>query len=536
MPGAEVKIAIYTSFAVNYLAKARVMANTVRAHNPDIDVVALVADRFPGDITQEDEPFAHIWMVEDYPTENIRSWIFGHNIMELATAIKGWALQRLLALGYDYVMYLDPDCWVLSDPAQIVGILPEGKSVAVVPHTTHPADTDEEIRLIETSSLKHGIYNLGFLLVKNDENGNKLADWWAARLKRYCIDDFEHGLFTDQRWFDLAVGYFNFIEVSRHAGIDVASWNVGQRTVLRRPGGGYTIDGDPLIFYHFSGVGPAGVHRWVREKFAPADPLVAELEFEYERLIEEQGQSSLVKIKPFFDTYPDGRVVKQADRRLHRLRADIAERFPDPYDIRSQDNFRAAAIAAERPSETLHDVLTERSARSISRPGNEEAQRLFDPAHYRLSMDVPLIEENELWAHYLAQAWDATIRPNRYFDPIGYAPHVTNDERTVYPTPLHHYLGKGLGQGISPSWIYDDAWYLLHNPDVHDAVRAGALLCGFEHFVRFGAREGRSSCAFFNEHAYLDHHPDVADAVANGYFSSGEEHYMLHGCAENRLV
>lgn len=89
------------------------------------------------------------------------SWIFRHNIMELSTSIKGWGLERLLATGYDYVMYLDPDCWVLEDPALLISEMSEHCSVAVVPHTTRPADSDEEIRIIETSSLRHGIYNLG---------------------------------------------------------------------------------------------------------------------------------------------------------------------------------------------------------------------------------------------------------------------------------------------------------------------------------------------------------------------------------------
>ncbi len=199
------------------------------------------------------------------------------------------ALNRLLDAKYDYVIYLDPDCWVLEDPATIINALPPDASVGVVPHTTRPADSDEEVRIVETSSLRHGIYNLGFLVVRNDANGRVLAEWWAKRLDKYCIDDFKLGLFTDQRWFDLAVGYFDFIKVIRHHGIDVASWNVGQRVLTRRDNG-YNIDGDPLIFYHFSGVGPEGVHRWVRDKFAPSDPLVAELEFRYERMIADAGR------------------------------------------------------------------------------------------------------------------------------------------------------------------------------------------------------------------------------------------------------
>ncbi len=70
------RIAIYTSFAINYLAKARVLTHTIKALNPKIDVIALVCDRFPEYINSIDEPFDQIWMVEDYPAESIKNWIF----------------------------------------------------------------------------------------------------------------------------------------------------------------------------------------------------------------------------------------------------------------------------------------------------------------------------------------------------------------------------------------------------------------------------------------------------------------------------
>lgn len=527
------KIAIYLSFAINYLAKARVTAETIKKQNPAVDVIALVADRFPAVIMAEDEPFDHIWMVDDYPSENISSWIYRHSIMELATAIKGWALVRLLEMGYDYVIYLDPDCYVLDDPAKIVDILPKQKSVAVVPHTTSPADTDEEIRIIETSSLRHGIFNLGFLLVKNDENGRRLANWWADRLDQYCVDDFKNGLFTDQRWFDLAVGYFDFIHITRHAGIDVASWNVGQRK-LTRDGEKYTIDGDPLIFYHFSGVGPAGVHRWVREKFAPSDPLVAELEFDYERLIDQQGQSKLASVRPYYDHYTDGKLIEKEDRVLYRTRKDLQDKFPNPFDVSREPNFRTVA-RAERSVQLKSDVEPAPTQITHSAPPRD-ARRLFDPNVYSKSSKRDTTDLGELWHHYVSEAWTSQNRPNRYFDPVFYRRFVPDSDRIMFPTPLHHYLQRGLAAGLSPSWIYDEDYYLRRYPDVAAAIRAGHVTCGFEHFSLYGWKEGRSGCAFFNEAKYLAQNADVADALFAGNVTSGEQHFVDFGFIEGRSI
>ena len=391
------KIAIYTSFAINYLAKARVLVRTVKERNSEIDVIAVICDRFSPAVDLTNEQFDQIWMVEDYPAAPIQGWIFRHNIMELSTAVKGWGLTRLLDAGYDYVIYLDPDCWVLQDPAKLVDLLPKGFSVGVVPHTTRAADSDEEIRIVETSSLRHGIYNLGFLLVRNDENGKRLARWWAARLDKYCVDDFTAGLFTDQRWFDLALGYFDFIKIIRHRGIDVASWNVGQRT-LTRDRDGYLIDGDELIFYHFSGVGPAGVHRWVREKFAPADPLAAELEFRYEGMIMECGQTDVEKTIPYFDLYSDGVRVPAAHRALYRSHPDFLQRYGNPYDVSSSPNFRGEADGAGSQSRT-------EAVRTDLGDLDALARRLFDPEFYQRQAHAPENDADRLWAQYIKIAW-----------------------------------------------------------------------------------------------------------------------------------
>jgi hypothetical protein len=342
------RIAVYTSFAVNYLAKARVLFDSIHEISPEIDVFGILADRLPSGHDPASEPFKALWLVEDYGVGNDLGWIFRHSIMELATAPKGWALVRLLEMGYDYVIYLDPDCWVLGDLRELPNLLEPSASVGIVPHTMFPAKTATEIHLIEMSSLRHGIFNLGFLIVKNDENGNLLANWWADRLHEYCIDDCEKGLFTDQRWFDLAVGYFDFIQIIRHNGIDVASWNIGQRTLVKT-NGKYFVNGDPLIFYHFSGVGPAGVHRWVRDIFAPADPVAAELEFRYEALINARGQAELSQVQPFFDHYSDGQIIPRAHRTRFRLAPHLQEAFANPFDVSAPNNARFELTRKDDP-------------------------------------------------------------------------------------------------------------------------------------------------------------------------------------------
>ena len=63
------------------------------------------------------------------------------------------------------------------------------------------------------------------------------------------------GYFVDQRWFDLAPGFLSDLAIVRDPEYNVAYWNLHDRR-LEHGGGGYTVNGRPLAFFHFSGFDP----------------------------------------------------------------------------------------------------------------------------------------------------------------------------------------------------------------------------------------------------------------------------------------
>jgi len=67
----------------------------------------------------------------------------------------------------------------------------------------------------EICSLAHGTYNLGFLAIRNDTNGRRLAEWWNERLLEYCFDDKTNGIFVDQKWCDLVPAMFDGVMIVR---------------------------------------------------------------------------------------------------------------------------------------------------------------------------------------------------------------------------------------------------------------------------------------------------------------------------------
>ncbi|AUN29848.1 calcium-binding protein [Niveispirillum cyanobacteriorum] len=89
----------------------------------------------------------------------------------------------------------------------------------------------------------------------------------------------------------------------------------------------------------------------------------------------------------------------------------------------------------------------------------------------------------------------------------------------------------------------DEAWYLSNNPDIAEAVAAGWISSGADHYARYGQAEGRQPNLLsdnqgkaYSESAYLAANPDIRDAVAKGWFDSGYDHYLAYGRAEGRAA
>ncbi|MFB2936318.1 hypothetical protein ACE1B6_13785 [Aerosakkonemataceae cyanobacterium BLCC-F154] len=83
--------------------------------------------------------------------------------------------------------------------------------------------------------------------------------------------------------------------------------------------------------------------------------------------------------------------------------------------------------------------------------------------------------------------------------------------------------------------VFNESFYLAHNPDVQAAINAGFFSSGLEHFQKFGLTEGRVSVSpFYDENYYLQKNPDVATAVTTGMLSSGLQHFIFVGETEDR--
>lgn len=326
------KIHVYTSAAFNYIPKVRMLFDSLRRHHPEFVLHLALADRVPPGIDLSSEPFDEIMPVEELGIPNVRRWIFCHRIVELATAIKPFALQKLLAReDCEAVLYMDPDTVAFSRLDDVVEELRE-RSIALTPHLTLPERTVEAVMDNEISCLKHGIYNLGFIGVRADAQGRAFAQWWGDRIYRFCRDDIPNGLFTDQRWIDLVPAFFDNCAILRSPRLNVATWNLRRRELDGSLQDGLRVNGEPLGFYHFTGF-DSGAHKAMADKNARGNTTVEALVKWYLDATRELAQDPLARVPWAYGTYSDGTQVQPAQRIIYRDRADLQDAFSDPFDV-----------------------------------------------------------------------------------------------------------------------------------------------------------------------------------------------------------
>ena len=163
------KISVYTSCALNYLPKARVLAESLAGVEPRASLTLCLNDALPDWFDPAAEPFDRIWLPEDLGYD--RGWIFQHNVMELCTAVKGRALKRLIDEDEaDLIVYLDPDVMVCNPLTLIDGYL-GAASIGLVPHILAPEQSEIGVQLTEISVAAHGVYNPGHLLQSEQQDG-----------------------------------------------------------------------------------------------------------------------------------------------------------------------------------------------------------------------------------------------------------------------------------------------------------------------------------------------------------------------------
>ncbi|MCA9068207.1 MAG: hypothetical protein KDA84_04755, partial [Planctomycetaceae bacterium] len=270
------RIAVGTIFAKNYLAQARTLATSFQKWHPEIPLFGLLADECDGHFTPETEPF-HLLKLDQVDLPDLHRLKVQSTRQQLAVLAKPFLIQYLLDRGFQAVLLLDPDVWILNRLDSLLELI-RRHSVVLTPHLLEPPSAKHRLSR-EFNILVSGIYNGGCLGVSDTLTSRQFLGWFQERLLAHCRHAITEGVYYDQRWLDLVPTYFDDVKICCDPGVNIAYWNLPERQ-LERANGTYSVQGQPAKFFHFSGFEPEDserLSRYVVSGMKSQDPVIQQL-------------------------------------------------------------------------------------------------------------------------------------------------------------------------------------------------------------------------------------------------------------------
>jgi len=351
------RTAVCTIASKNYLHYCRTLMDSLQRVHPDWERHLLLVDEIQGAFDPAAEKF-NVVEVARLPLPQPRKFFFRYTIMELNTAVKPWLLDWLLhEKGYDRVVYLDPDIRVYAPLTEIGDAFDAGANMVLTPHLT--GRLDDGRRPTEQDIVQAGAFNLGFIALRRTDAMRDFLRWWQGKLEYACVVDQDAGLFVDQKWMDLAPGMFPGVIILRHEGCNVAYWNLKHRKVTKE-GGGFRVNGQPLKFFHYSGMNPedpspVSKHQ---DRFKLSDLGDAgELARDYCRTVAAHGMAACRTWKYAFGFFTDGAEILDLMRLYYRNHPEIHADFgDDPFQL-SHDYFNRLWRLGREPDAVITTLM-----------------------------------------------------------------------------------------------------------------------------------------------------------------------------------
>ena len=334
------QLTFFTIVAKNYFSYANTLCNSIKNIHPEAEIYIVVSDKINsseyGDFTN-----FNVININQLNLPAFKKFCFRYDIMELSTAIKPYAFRWIFQnTNAENVIYLDPDILVLSRLDRVTEILDGGSSVVITPHIT--SRVDDGLHPDESTMLKVGVFNLGFIAISSSNSGYEVVNWWADRLEKGAVNDLSKGLFTDQKWVDLVPCLFSNVAILRDPGFNVAYWNLHERTISFE-NGNWCANGEPIKFFHFSGIDLKNIEKFSKHqnRYNLSNiGVLKDLYIGYTKKLIENKYQDFIKLPYGFNTSPTGLVIDKQVREYFKKFHDVSgSKINDPYYFYNKDYF-----------------------------------------------------------------------------------------------------------------------------------------------------------------------------------------------------
>jgi glycosyltransferase involved in cell wall biosynthesis len=238
-----------TYFDHRYLTRGLAMMRSLKRWDPGCEIVVLcLTPECHAVLVRLAEPGVRLIPLEDLERTNpdVAATKTSRSTLEYYFTLSGCIVTEVMRTSQDddFVTYVDSDLMFYSS---ILPLYEEmaGASVGLIGHRYH---------WWKRNNLKFGYFNVCWTCFRCDDTGRSAAKWWRDRCIEWCHDYVDGDRFADQKYLDHMYNKFpNVVEI-KHAGANVAPWNVGRHKISVSSDGAFHVDGKwPLIFFHFQG-------------------------------------------------------------------------------------------------------------------------------------------------------------------------------------------------------------------------------------------------------------------------------------------
>lgn len=245
MPNSHLKTRYFcTLFNRNYLLKAVAMMTSLKHHCPQAILFILCMDNQTKEILEKlNYPFVRLIPLAEVENEALLKAKSDRGVAEYCWTLSSNFTHYVLVNHneVDFLTYLDADIYFFSDIEPLFDEIADS-SIAIIEHRFTP-------RL--QNQIVNGRFCVEWVSFRKDEQGLACLARWRDQCLEWCYYRLEDGKMGDQKYLDEWPDRYKACHIIYHAGAGIAPWNYAQYKIELDHNGLITVEGEPLIFYHF---------------------------------------------------------------------------------------------------------------------------------------------------------------------------------------------------------------------------------------------------------------------------------------------
>jgi len=232
-----------TQFDSHYLTNGLALYRSIARSCDDFTLYVNALDdktfRVFEQLDRENVALLNIGTIEDNDDELLRARGTRPRVQYYFTCVPALNAYLLEEYEMDRLTYFGADLYFYANVQSLINMM-EGASIVVHTH-----------RRPEGADTSSGIFNAEFVSFANDETGRACVESWRENCIDWCYGRAEDGKWSNQGYLEDWPDRYDDVRIIDHPGVGLARWNRETHS-LSEDGGEVRVDGEPLIFYHFS--------------------------------------------------------------------------------------------------------------------------------------------------------------------------------------------------------------------------------------------------------------------------------------------